>query len=102
MCGFTEGEERGDDGDADQAEEGQREGGGERGLAANPTLQALEASGRTRLDRLAVDEPLQVVGQGGGAAITPGRLFLQALEADGFQVARHSGVARPRRRRRLV
>ena len=49
------------------------------------------------LDRLAAAEPPQVVGQGAGVGVAPRGLLVQALEADGFQVARHPRVELPGR-----
>jgi hypothetical protein len=51
------------------------------------------------LDRSAVEEAAQVVGQGRGAGVAPGQLFLQALQADCFQVARDLRLQAPRRYR---
>ena len=54
-------------------------------------------------DRLAVEVALQVVGQGPGRCVAPGRVLVQALQADRLQVARRpaapAATAAPGRRR---
>src|SRR5438477_987216 len=58
---------------------------------------APEASQRTQwpgLDRFYAQEARQFVRQFLRAAITAVRLFLEAFEADGFQIARHAGIER--------
>ncbi len=56
---------------------------------------------RPRPHRLAGPEAVQVVGERGGTGVAPGRLLAQALQADGFQVARQARL-QPRRRHRLA
>src|SRR5262249_60795792 len=46
------------------------------------------SSDRPGANRLAAQKTLQVVGQGLRTCVTPARLLLQALQADGFQILR--------------
>ena len=48
------------------------------------------------LDRVSAQEAPQFVRQFLGAAVTAERLFLQAFEANGFQIAWHAGIERAR------
>lgn len=47
---------------------------------------------RAGLDWLAVEEPSQVIGQGGGVGVALDRLFLKTLETDRLQVAWDLGL----------
>ena len=53
------------------------------------------------LDRLVIEEPLQVGGQLTGRRVPPRWVLLQALQADGLDVARHLGV-QPRGGHRIL
>src|SRR5207302_5064666 len=79
---------------------GQAAGQGERGVAPAPAPQAFGPADGPGLDGLALEEAAQVVGQGAGRGVAPGRLLGQGLEADGLQVARDL-VVEPTRRPRL-
>jgi hypothetical protein len=61
---------------------------GRRRPARGPPGQPFGPANRASEDGSAVEESPQVVGQGGGACVTAGRRAGQALQADGFQVAR--------------
>ena len=76
-------------------------GHGERPVPPGPLDQPFDRAGAAAQDRLAPQEPRQVFGKGGGRAIPPLGLLLQAFQADRLQVARHL-VVQPRRRRRLL
>ena len=67
--------------------------------AAQRPPQVLEHVHRAGADRLAVEEAAQVVGQRLGALVAVGRVFFQALQADGFQVAIDVRVEQARRGR---
>ena len=61
---------------------------GDRPVPAAPAPGTLEGSYRPGRDRLAGLKAAQVLRQGRGGRVTPGLVFLEALQADGFQVAR--------------
>ena len=89
---------------ADQADHGQRPGRDRRREhrpAADPAGQPPQPPLRPRRDRLAPEEAVEVLRQRGGAGIAEVRLLVQALQADGLQVAGHAGV-QPRRGHRLL
>ena len=44
--------------------------------------------------RLAAEPPPQVIGQGIGRAVASGRVALQALQADGLELAIHGAIQR--------
>ena len=69
--------------------------------ASHPAHGAFNRPHGTGLDGLASLETAQVLRQSLRAGIALVRLFVQALQADGFQVARHARVE-PRGRHRLV
>jgi hypothetical protein len=71
------------------------------GVAPAPAVDPLDPPDRPGLDRHPVEEALQVAGQGLGAGVALVPLLLQALQADGLQVARQVRV-QPRRRHRLL
>jgi hypothetical protein len=52
----------------------------------------LQTPGGPRHDRLTAPEPAQVISQRGCRRVAPLRILLQTLQADGLEVARHSGV----------
>ncbi len=73
----------------------QQQGGGQRadqhqggggGPAARPLGQPRQPADGAGVDRLPVQEALQVVGQGLGAGVAAGRVLLEALQADRLQV----------------
>ena len=68
--------------------------------AAPTSSRAPRTSRRPRPDRLAGQEPPQVVGQRLRRGVSPRRVLLQALQADRLQVARQPRLE-PRRRHRL-
>jgi hypothetical protein len=94
-------ERRGDDAAADQGQGGGDAGRGQGRVAPAPAPGALDAADRPGGNGAAVEERLQVVGQGGGRGVAPGRLLVQALEADRLQVARQPRH-QPAGRHRLV
>ena len=55
---------------------------------------------RSRRDRLAGQPPRQVLGESIGTGVAPARVLLEALQADDFQIPRHSRVELPRWLRR--
>ena len=57
---------------------------------------------RPGVDRLAVEEAAQVVGQLRGAGVAPGGLLFQALQADRLQVVRDARLELARRHRLLL
>src|SRR5262245_40076635 len=59
-------------------------------LTATPPPDALNRSDGTRTDRLTCQDTSQVVGQSRCIGIAFPRFLLQALQADGFEVARQS------------
>src|SRR5207244_13567336 len=81
MVAVADGGERdgGGGGDGDQ--------GGGRRVAAGPRPGPLGRPGRAGGDRLVVEEPAEVVGQGQGGGVPPGRLLPQARQRDRLQVA---------------
>ena len=90
--------------DAGEPEGGHHDNG--RGQAGRGRVPAAPAPGplpdrdRPRDDRLAGEEPAQVLGQRGGRVVALRRLLLQALQRDRLEVARQAGD-QPRRRHRL-
>ncbi len=74
---------------------------GQRRPALRPLPGPLERPDRPGLDRLAGKGPPQVVGQRRRAGVAPGRVLMQALEANRLQVARHLRL-QPTRRHRVV
>ena len=72
------------------------------GVAPAPARQPAGRPDRPRLNRPAVQEAAEVVGQRGGAGVAPVRRLLQALQADRLQVARHPGLQLPRGHRLVV
>src|SRR5262249_18517109 len=72
----------------------QQEGGGQQcgqrrraRAALRPRPRLLQGRRRSGAGRQAVEVAAQVVGQVGGRLVATGRLLLEALEADGFEVA---------------
>ena len=57
------------------------------GRRRRPFPHPFPRSRRPGLDGAALEEGVKIVGQGPGAAVAPGRILLQALQADGFQIA---------------
>ncbi len=55
-------------------------------VAAAPAHQPLASPDGTCQDRPALEESLQVIGKLTGALVPFGRIFLKALQADGFEV----------------
>ena len=93
------------DDEQDHAEDGQGADGqeGHQGLPAFAPLPGAFPGGRgPGLDRVAFDEPAQVVGQRHGAGEPPRRVFLQAFEADRLQVMRDARLELSRRDRLLL
>ncbi len=62
------------------------------GIAAAPSPQPFGTAYWPGLDRLAGQEPAQVLRQGAGAAIALAGFFLQTFETDRLQVARDAGL----------
>ena len=60
---------------------------------SHPLQRPLQAADRPRPDRLAVEEAAQIVGQLAGRRVALFRIFLETLQADGFEVARHGASA---------
>src|SRR5437870_1567240 len=69
--------------------------------APRPLYGPLPSADRPRLDRLSSQEPAQVVRQGLGTCVTFARLFLQTLQTDRVQIARHSRLQTHHRNRFL-
>ena len=85
----------------DQKDEDRAEEAGDVRVTATPAGEVLDGGDAPGEDRAAVEEAVEVVGQRVGVGVAAVRLFLQALQADRFQVARHLGPE-PRRRHRLL
>ncbi len=78
-----------------------RRQGGRRRMPPDPLGGPLPRRRRPRPDRLPRHETPQVVRQGAGRGVAPGRLLLETFQTDCFQIARRLGP-QPRRRRRLL
>ncbi len=75
---------------------------GNEGPAPGPANQPAHHADWPCPDRLVFQEAVQIVRQVPGTGVTLARLFLQALQADGFQIARHLGLELAERHRLLV
>ena len=84
-----------------QAQARRQKRAGQGRVPPGPAPAAAQGADRPGADRLAADEAGQVVGQLLSTRITLARELLQALEADGFQVARHVQIE-PNRRHRFL
>ncbi len=71
------------------------------GVASRQLDAALPERRRPGLDRVAGEKTLKVLDQSLGRAIAPGRLLVEAVQADGLEVAGDPGY-QPRRRHDLV
>ncbi len=74
---------------------------GRRGAPPHPPGQPLHPARRTGRDRVAAPVAMQVLRQRRRTGVATRRLLVQTLQADGLQVARHSGV-QPRGRHRVL
>src|SRR3989442_9959053 len=86
---------RADDDDENEKEDKTAERG-EGGLAPTPALCPGERTHRSSEDGLPVEIAAELIGEFLHGGVPPGRLFLQALEADRLQVARQLGIQHPR------
>ena len=87
--------ERQGDGEARERQDEDRRGqGGDERLPPRPRREVLPGGPPPGEDRPAVEEAAQVGGQVRGGGVARGRLLLQALQADGFEVARRRGSSR--------
>ena len=68
-------------------------------MLADPAVAAIEQTRRPGHDGFIGEKTAQVVSECLGAGVALARLLLQALQADGFEIARHAGVALPWRDR---
>ena len=73
-----------------------------RGTASNPLDGSFPTRCRSGQDWFAVKETLQVVREFSGCGVALRRPLLQAFQANGFQVARHTAVELARRHRDLL
>ena len=85
-----------------QGEQRQHRGRRRRRPSSGPDPAALQRPDRPGLHRLARQEAAQVLRQFQGGGVAPGRLLVQALQADRFQVARHGRIQGPHRHGLLV
>ena len=93
--------DRGNPGHRGQQDEDRRHQPGHHRVPLAPPPGPLRGGDPPRPDRLVGQEPPQVLRQGGRGRVAPGRLLVEALQADRLEVARQLRH-QPRRRHRLA
>ena len=71
---------------------------GPRGMSPRPQDHAFRNAGTPGTDRLVAKEMIEIIRQFSRRGVAATRLFLEALEADGFQVGRNGGIKRTQSR----
>ena len=85
--------------DREQQESGRGDESSPRGFAPAPAPDFLGVADGPGVNRFVAEEAVEVVGQFLRRLVAAGRLFLQAFQADRFQVGRHAGIEQARRDR---
>src|SRR6266542_3068935 len=78
------------------------EGASKSGFASAPATRALRLCYGAGVDWFVVQKALKVVGEFFRSLVTARRLFLQAFQADGFQILRHRWLNQSRRGRLVL